>query len=630
MLLRFCLTLLALLGLSGASALADGADRAPGDVALLRPAELRSVGGELATQFAIGYGANRIAGDPVWLRGYNSGLAGPVLRLRPGDTLRVDMLNRLPKTPCNRPRLGSHGHHGSSTDPECPKPLNDPHGFNTTNLHTHGLWVSPIGNSDNVLLSLYPGDEFQNEVKIPLDHPPGTHWYHAHHHGSVALQVSSGLVGMLIVEGGLDEVPEIAQAREEILVFQQVSYSAHDCIGEDEKDVRPPEQQKLDAGCIETYENFGPGIWPHVKKAPPPDGRTAGADESQLRHTTINGQVQPTIFARPGEVVRFRAVHAGVRETVTLSIWPYSSAQKTRRLMKRLDERVLGSSGRPAGPRDDLQGEETARVVPLYELAADGIAFGRVDKVSSVTLQPGYRSDLLAKFDRLGDYVILDVAAGPDTQLRPDDGPEPTKILAFVRVSGEPVVMELPSDQDVAGLAPYPHVEDNEITGCQDNVFNIQNVADPSRTAFTVNDKPYDPALRPRTVPLGQAEEWRLVSKFVNHPFHIHVNPFEVLADPRDPESKSVWRDTLLVRGPDNAQYAKTKQELYDRVIRVRTRYRRYIGTYVLHCHILDHEDQGMMQEVEVALHPPAGSSVSCDQPIDLGAFPGCDGTGCP
>lgn len=53
MLLRFCLTLLALLGLSGASALADGADRAPGDVALLRPAELRSVGGELATQFAI-------------------------------------------------------------------------------------------------------------------------------------------------------------------------------------------------------------------------------------------------------------------------------------------------------------------------------------------------------------------------------------------------------------------------------------------------------------------------------------------------------------------------------------------------------------------------------------------------
>ena len=121
-----------------------------------------------------------------------------------------------------------------------------------------------------------------------------------------------------------------------------------------------------------------------------------------------------------------------------------------------------------------------------------------------------------------------------------------------------------------------------------------------------------------------------MVSKFVNHPFHIHVNPFEVLADPTEPGARHVWRDTLLVRGPDGARYAETKQELYDRVIRVRTRYRRYIGTYVLHCHILDHEDQGMMQEVEVAVHPPEGSSVSCDQPIDLGDFPGCEGSGCP
>ena len=386
----------------------------------------------------------------------------------------------------------------------------------------------------------------------------------------------------------------------------------------------------LDAGCIETFTNFGPGIWPQVKEAPPPDGEMPEPNERPLRHTTINGQVQPTLFARPGEVVRLRAVHAGVRETIHLSIWPYENVEKTRALMERLDARVLGAPGPPPKPRDYLREEGVGKIVPLYELAADGIAFGRVDEVWSVELQPGYRSDVLARFDRPGDYVILDAAAGSSTQLRPRDGPESTKILAYVRVSGEPVEMELPTNEDVAGLAPYPHIEDDELTGCQDNVFNIANVADASRIAFTVNDEPYDPAARPRTVPLGQAEEWRLVSKFVNHPFHIHVNPFEVQADPDDPESKSVWRDTLLVRGPGGAKYAKTQQELYDRVIRVRTRYRRYIGTYVLHCHILDHEDQGMMQEVEVAPHPPAGSSVSCDQPIDLGDFPGCDGSGCP
>jgi FtsP/CotA-like multicopper oxidase with cupredoxin domain len=619
---------LGLLTLSAASAaVAAAGDRAPGDVALLRPPEIRSVNGELTTQFAIRYGAHRIAGDPVWLRGYNDALAGPVLRLRPGDTLRVDMLNQLPRTPCNRPRRGGHGHHASGPAPDCPKPLNEPHGFNTTNLHTHGLWVSPVGNSDNVLLSLYPGDEFQNEIKIPRDHPPGTHWYHAHHHGSVALQVSSGLVGMLVIEGGLDDVPAVARAREEILVFQQVSYSSRDCVGEDGEDVRPAAQRALDAGCIETYTNFGPGIWPHVKETASPE---SGPDRDELRHTTVNGQVQPTMFARPGEVLRLRAVHAGVRETLTLSIWPHESAESTAALMARLDDRVLGAPGRPPRPRDYLEEEGRGRIVPLYEMAADGIAFGRVDEVSSVVLQPGYRSDILVRFDEAGDYVVLDAAAGPGTQLRPDDGPETTKILGYVRVSGDPVEGELPTQEDVAGLAPYPHVEDAEIAGCQDNVFNIENVSDPSRTRFTVNDAPYDPESRPRTVPLGQAEEWRLVSKFVNHPFHIHVNPFEVVENPNDPRPQPVWRDTLLVMGPGGARYATTRQELYDKVIRVRTRYRRYIGRYVLHCHILDHEDQGMMQEVEVAPHPPKGSSVVCDQPIDLGAFPGCDGTGCP
>lgn len=622
-------SLLALVGAVVSAAPAGALDRAPGEVAVLRPAELRAVDGELATRFELRYGANRIAGDPVWLRGYDGALTGPVLRLRPGDTLRVDMVNRLPATPCNRPPVGGSGHHVAAADPDCPKSLNEPHGFNTTNLHTHGLWVSPVGNSDNVLLSLYPGDSFQNEVNVPPDHPPGTHWYHAHRHGSVALQVSSGLVGMLIVEGGLDQVPEIARAREEILVFQQVSYSARDCRGEDGQDVRPPEQRRLGAGCIESYENFGPGIWPHVKGAAGQGGETV-VDEKERRQTTINGQVQPTAFARPGEVVRFRAVHAGVRETISLSIWPYEGGPKTRELMERLDARVLGASGRPPRPRDYLREEGQGAVVPLYELAADGIAFGRVDEVWNVDLQPGYRSDFLARFDRPGDYVVLDGATGAGAQLRPDDGPERTAILAFVRVSGEPVAMGLPADEDVAHLAPYPHIEDDEVAGCQDNVFNIANVADPSRTAFTVNDAPYDPAGRRRIVPLGHAEEWRLLSKFVNHPFHIHVNPFEVLADPRDPESRNVWRDTLLVMGPDGARYAETRQELYDKVIRVRTRYRRYIGTYVLHCHILDHEDQGMMQEVEVTPHPPPGSSVSCAEPIDLGDFPGCDGSGCP
>ena len=600
-----------LVGLATAPASAAPKPNGPGDRALLAPTQLRSVDHELSTDFKVQYGLHYIAGEAVWLRGYNGALMGPVLRVRPGDSLIVDMENALPGNACNEPSAGGHGGHSGA----CGKDTNEPHGFNTTNLHTHGLWVSPTGNSDNVLLSLYPGDTFHNEINIPSDHPPGTHWYHAHHHGSVALQVSAGLAGMLIIEGGLDEVPEIAAAREELLVFQQVAYSQADCMGEDGKDVRSPAAIEAKAGCIESYTNFGPSTWPNVKDA------EGNVDKGQLRFTTINGQVQPTVFAYPGEVVRFRSVHAGVRESVHVAITPMPpKAKLLPKTLAAMDAGIIGPEG-TAGQRTSAY-LDTIPLLPIHEVSNDGIAFGRVDEKRSIELQPGYRSDFLVKFDKPGDYVILDAAADDLDQLRPDGGAEVTKVLGYVRVAGSRVDMKLPTTAQVAHLAPYPHVEDAELTGCQDNVFNIETARPDGQTWFTVNDKPYCPNATPRQVPLHQAEEWRLVSKLVNHPFHIHVNPFEVLPDENNQLEHPVWKDTWLVHGPVSG-YAESEQELYDLVTRVRTRYRRYIGAYVLHCHILDHEDQGMMQEVEVLNHTPAGSSVSCAEPIDLGLFPG-------
>ena len=119
--------------------------------------------------------------------------------------------------------------------------------------------------------------------------------------------------------------------------------------------------------------------------------------------------------------------------------------------------------------------------------------------------------------------------------------------------------------------------------------------------AFTINGNPYDPNRIDHTLPLGGVEEWKLstVNAF-GHPFHIHVNPFQIdriisdatgqdvsvsgAGEPQYANLKGVWKDTLFVRQGYTAF--------------VRTRYQRYIGDFVLHCHILDHEDQGMMQNV--------------------------------
>ncbi len=504
-----------------------------GGAAFQNPPVIRSANGVLRTTLNLAYADNAIAGCPVRLRNYNGALVGPTFRVKPGDTLVVTIENDLPPEPGPMP-----------DDP------NTPHNFNTTNLHTHGLHVSPVGNSDNVLLAVKPGQTWITEIKIPADHPPGTFWYHAHAHGSTALQVSSGMAGALIIEGGLDDVPAIAEAADKVFVFQQIAYD--------------------EQGRIESYEDFGPGGW-----------------QESHRQTLINGQLVPTITMRPGEVQRWRFIHAGIRET----IMP-----------------VLRTTGRAPGAvasvrgfsSDDLGALE--RVARLHEIAVDGLALGRIDSWDAVELQPGYRSDVLVKAPNVREPTLLlltDGVVGPGESLL--GGKEPERILSRVVVGGAPANMPLPAEADVAALAPHAPIPDAELTGAPQKVaFNIADRVCPPgqdcvpcaegedgcKTRFMINDRPFD-LDNVRELQLNTASEWTLSSKRASHPFHIHVNPFQVTRVGPDGKDQIVWRDTLFIReGADP--------------VKIRSRYTRYIGKFVIHCHILDHEDQGMMQVVEI------------------------------
>jgi len=139
---------------------------------------------------------------------------GPTLRLEPGDALSIRFANDLPANP------ESQRCQGTAAEPEgCPFP-HDPH---TTNLHTHGLSVSPLDEGDNVLRRFEPGGRYDVRIDIPADHPSGTFWYHPHKHGSVSYQFFAGMAGFLIVDGGegtLDAVPEVAAAKDVLLGFQ--------------------------------------------------------------------------------------------------------------------------------------------------------------------------------------------------------------------------------------------------------------------------------------------------------------------------------------------------------------------------------------------------------------------------
>ena len=93
------------------------------------------------------------------MRAYEGGIPGPTLRVQPGDTLRIRLHNDLPP----------------NSDP-VPLYADLPHHFNTTNVHTHGLHVSPAGIADNVFRAMEPGERYDIEIAIPSDHTRGTYW----------------------------------------------------------------------------------------------------------------------------------------------------------------------------------------------------------------------------------------------------------------------------------------------------------------------------------------------------------------------------------------------------------------------------------------------------------------------
>lgn len=512
-------------------------------VSYQQPEEVWSVDGKLSVTLVGMMAHNRIGDDPVYLRSYNGKLVGPTLRAKPGDTLHITLRNDF------------------APEADRPGEMNTLHGFNTMNLHTHGLHVSPSGISDNVLLEVPPQSSQDYEIVIPRDHPCGTFWYHTHRHGSTAAQVSSGMAGAIIISGGMDDVPEIAKARERIMIFQQIAYLYKNCFIDKDKDGKPVKVcYDLPEGVIEQkYENriFPPGSWTALG-----------------RFTTINGVRLPVFRVHPGSVERWRMVHAGIRESLRLKL-----------------ERAPGAD--PSTPAS----------ITLDEIAVDGLPLGKLSPQQTIELWPGYRSDVLVQFPNVprGDYLIVDEASPADESL--DGIAEKRKYLGRVIIEGDPAPMALPRNDELAQYR-LPSIPPTKDADQQTVVYGI--ISNNGVTTFNVNGRPFNMD-RARQLTLGGTVEWTLKSenvingelRAISHPHHIHVNPFEVysIVDDKGVEhlKEPVWRDTIIVHG--------------GWTVKARSRNEVYTGLFVQHCHILDHEDQGMMELVEIKA--PAGSPQS-------------------
>lgn len=468
---------------------------------LVEPEVRRSVDGLLETQFDVHYAYAATGGYNLFMRTYEGTIPGPTLSLQPGDRLKIHLINNLPP---NRD--------------EDPADEDLPHHLNTTNFHFHGSHVSPEGISDNIFRTFAPGQSYDIEIDVPADHTRGTYWYHPHHHGGADIQIASGMAGAIIVEGDFADVPEIANATERLLLVNQVVFD--------------------EWRTVEGFETVFP--------------------EGATRFFTVNGQREPIIRMRPGEVQRWRILHCGYQDDIFMALEGHTLLPIARDGIA-LSE--IGDSRAVRQPAGSGEGDERA-----------------------VLFAPANRVDVLVQAGEPGTYLLqaLPYFQGYDA---------PTGPIARVVIEGESLPMELPTSLPAAPLAS---IRDDELTGSRELIFSrhapeVDAAGHWREFAFLIDGQLFDATRVDQEVALGAVEEWTITNQdeHNDHIFHIHINPFQLTQVNGEPVAEPVWLDTVIV--PHGGS------------ITFRTRFLDFTGKYVLHCHMMNHEELGMMQVVQVS-----------------------------
>lgn len=520
------------------------------------------------------YATRTIGGRTFSTRTYQGANYGPTIETRPGQTLVFTIVNRLPPNVPAVPPKGDALVPDVRTMMQLMNPklnasvplrrgrkinlMNNPHDFNTTNLHVHGIQTiphlfSPLGTSDPaaMMIGVEPGQNFTYRLPVPADHPSGLFWYHPHHHGSTDVQVSGGMAGLIVVRGPIDDVPEIKAAREIFIVFQTIDVNQNGITWEREYvPYRPPSQGG--------YRLFGAYTMM----------TTNGQGVAWVNNTTPTEEIQqlqpPQFTVAPGEVVRLRFLNGTNYLPMPLAIGGF-------------DAFLIG-----------LDGVNLLQTTPV---AMDGtrtvVTPDNWQTAPAIFTSPANRVEMLLRAPkRPGTYTLWKAA-------ETFSGYGPIKIADFV-VTGSPVTMSVPGKLPVPSRE-YPIIRRQDVVRRRTFVFSEKF---PSNVLliggeFLVNGRLYDETETSERPAVGTCEEWRIENSSEDfHPFHIHVNSFQLVAVNDKSVPVQIY-DTFMV--PPALSTTKNSS------ITIRIRFKEFTGKTVFHCHILPHEDTGMMKNILIS-----------------------------
>ncbi|NET76323.1 multicopper oxidase family protein [Okeania sp. SIO1F9] len=491
------------------------------------PAELRAAQGNI----------NILGVNPrtETTRCFNGQVPGPTFKLQAGERVNIKLVNALPPNNADSPSTG------------CPGELNRPRCFNSTNLHFHGFHVSPMSIAPNGdVVSGGKNDEVEissDDVLYELDpsttggsteHPYCVYLPQFHAPGTHWYHPHMhGSTAIQLIDGMAGALIIEDPPADQIDVDQDLLWIIQEIIGNDDEDVYR---------CVTTSQEF-----------------------------TVNGQSQPTLTMQPQELHR----------------WRFINATSTPRGFITLKFQKKNSDG-------DYEDVTTG----VYRIAVDGIShYGQAPELmSSMELSPANRADFLVQLEE-GEYrVFKDTFA--------DVRATTAETLAYINVTGTPVSSPKEIPDTIPGDFPdYLQPFDTPAPDPAKTIsFDVAGSGCGGQTPetvipreFQVNGEVYDPEGPDETVQnvdINTDEVWLLTNTTgAAHPFHIHVNPFQVIEINGQAVNNPIWWDTFYIPRNRNGT---------DGSIKIRHRFDNYPGKFVFHCHILIHEDLGMMQNVNV------------------------------
>jgi FtsP/CotA-like multicopper oxidase with cupredoxin domain len=500
-----------------------------------------------------------------------NGIESPTLHVNPGDTLNITVTNNTPAQPFgetfNAPNCGDTTVQFPTTSPPLQQGQQNPNGIasvgSSMNIHYHGTNVTPQCGGDNVTRTLInSGTTFQYSFTFPQNEPPGLYWYHPHVHGLAERDLLGGASGALVVDGIQNVQPAVQGLRHRILVIR--------------------DQPQLQ-GLGESAGNCGNGI-------PFQDLSVNYVPiDSYVKKDGSVGFKPAVIHMENGETQFWRVSNSSADTILDLQVM-YDGVPQTMQIV-----------GIDAVPVNSQDGNQPGSLIPVTRFRLP-----TASRVEFLITAPGPSV-------KVAQLVTNNINTGPQGDC------DPTRPIFNISLTGGGGSdNDEPKTDDNVGQYTYLDTDDQRFGGLRQHkvsttrVFQFSEIqptqffitqvsAGQPPTVFDANNPPAVVTTQ------GAVEKW-IVQNIAqeNHEFHMHQihfnvisqDNFEINGTPQAPGIDGQYLDMIEVPFWDNNKNPNQNQAPQ---VELLMDFRGMdIGDFVYHCHILSHEDLGMMAIIRV------------------------------